>query len=67
MLIVSLIGLTANLVSAFILHGSSKNSLNIKSAFLHMIGDTASSVAIIIGGIVIYYTNFYLLDQFCLS
>lgn len=62
MLIVSLIGLTANLVSAFILHGSSKNSLNIKSAFLHMIGDTASSVAIIIGGIVIYYTNFYLLD-----
>jgi len=62
MIIVSLIGLAANLVSAFILHGSTKNSLNIKSAFLHMISDTASSIAIIIGGIAIYYTNFYLLD-----
>jgi cobalt-zinc-cadmium efflux system protein len=36
--------------------------LNIKSALLHEIGDMASSVAIVIGGIIIYYNKNYILD-----
>jgi len=62
MIIIAIIGLAANIASAFILAGSSKESINVKSAFMHMIGDTASSVAIVIGGVIIYFTNFYLID-----
>jgi len=62
MIIIAVIGLAANIASAFILAGSSKESLNVKSAFFHMIGDTASSVAIVIGGFIIYFTGFYLID-----
>jgi cobalt-zinc-cadmium efflux system protein len=62
MLIISVIGLAANVVSAFILSGASKKSINVRSAFLHMVGDTLSSVAIIIGAIIIYYTGFYMID-----
>ncbi|MCE5329081.1 cation diffusion facilitator family transporter [bacterium] len=62
MIIIAIIGLAANVASAFILAGSSKESLNVKSAFFHMIGDTASSVAIVIGGVIIYFTDFYLID-----
>jgi cobalt-zinc-cadmium efflux system protein len=37
--------------------------MNIRSAFLHVLTDTFSSVAIIIGGIIIHYTGFTLLDS----
>ncbi len=62
MIIISIIGLAANIASAVILSGASKKSINVRSAFVHMIGDTASSVAIVIGAIIIYFTDFYLID-----
>jgi cobalt-zinc-cadmium efflux system protein len=43
--VVAVIGLIANLAVAFLLHGS--HDLNIRSAFLHVIGDAVSSVAVI--------------------
>lgn len=62
MFIIALIGLVVNLVTAWILHGATKESLNIKSAFIHMLGDTLSSVAIVIGAIVIYFTKWNIID-----
>lgn len=62
MLLVATIGLIANLISAFILRGSHKEDLNIKSAFLHVVTDTLSSTAIIIGGAVIYITHWKIID-----
>jgi len=62
MFIIAMIGLVVNLVTAWILHGASKESLNIKSAFLHMLGDLFSSVAIVIGAIVIYFTGWNIVD-----
>jgi len=62
MFIIATIGLVVNLVTAWILHGASKESLNIKSAFLHMLGDLFSSVAIVIGAIVIYFTGWNIID-----
>lgn len=53
MLWVAVLGLIANLVGAFLLHRHSHASLNIKSAYLHLIGDTISSVAVIAGAIII--------------
>lgn len=62
MLIIAVIGLVMNLLAAKALHSHSHDDLNVKSAFLHVIGDAAASVGVIIGGIVMYYTDWYLLD-----
>lgn len=62
MLIVAIVGLIANLISAWLLHGTSKSDLNLRSAFLHMLADTVSSVIIIIGAVIIYFTGWNFID-----
>src|SRR3989304_6779046 len=66
MLIVALFGLAANGLSILVLRGSVggsvRSDLNIRGAFLHMFADTASSVVIIVGGIIVSLTNWYIID-----
>jgi cobalt-zinc-cadmium efflux system protein len=62
MLLVALLGLAANGLSILILRGSVKSNLNIKSAFLHMFADTISSVAIIVGAVIVTLTHWYFID-----
>jgi cobalt-zinc-cadmium efflux system protein len=62
MIIVALLGLAANLVGFFILRSSSKHSLNVRGAFLHIIGDMLSSVAVVLGGLVIRFSGLYVID-----
>ncbi len=62
MFLVALAGLAANGFSILILRKSIKNDLNVKGAFLHMFADTASSVFIIIGAIVVSLTGWYIID-----
>lgn len=59
---VAMIGLLANLISVFLLKKDSKHNLNIKSAYLHLLGDTFSSFAVIGGAILIYYFGTYWVD-----
>ncbi len=62
MLIVAVIGLLANLAAVFILKQDSKKNMNVKAAYLHLLGDTISSVAVIAGAIFIYFLKIYWLD-----
>lgn len=62
MLIVAVTGLFANIVAAFILHRDSKQNINVKAAYLHLVADTLSSVAVIIGAILIYRFKIYWVD-----
>ncbi len=62
MLIIALIGLVANIAGAFFLYKHSHESLNIRGAYLHILGDALSSVGVVIGGIIILYTGWYLVD-----
>lgn len=55
MFVVATIGLLANLLSVILLKKDSGKNINIKSAYLHLLGDTISSVAVIIGSILIYF------------
>ncbi|MCK6600966.1 MAG: cation diffusion facilitator family transporter [Bacteroidetes bacterium] len=59
---VSLFGLTANLVSAFLLFRHSHENLNIRGAFLHVVGDALGSIGAILAGIIIFYTGWYPAD-----
>lgn len=61
MMIVAAAGLVANLLGAWLLHGS--HSLNVRGAYLHVLSDTVSSVAVLIGGAVMYFAHgLYFLD-----
>jgi cobalt-zinc-cadmium efflux system protein len=62
MLIVAAIGLAANLAGILLLRQGSRNSINIKAAFWHVMGDTLSSVGVIIGGVIIYFTGWSVVD-----
>jgi cobalt-zinc-cadmium efflux system protein len=54
-------GLFANLLGAWLLHGA--QNLNVRGAYLHVISDTVSSVAVLIGGAVMYFAHgLYFLD-----
>lgn len=57
MLIVALIGLGVNVATTLILHKHSVHDMNIRSAFLHMLGDTVSSVGVVGAAIAIHYTH----------
>lgn len=61
-IIIASIGLLANLYAVVLLKKDSKHNLNVKSAYLHLLGDTFSSFAVVIGGVLMYYTNFYWID-----
>lgn len=62
MLLVALIGLLANLSAVLLIRGDAKRNINVKAAYLHLFGDTLSSVAVIIGGIFIYFFDLFWLD-----
>jgi cobalt-zinc-cadmium efflux system protein len=59
---IALIGLLINLVVFFKLKGISEHSLNVKSAFLHVFGDMIASVGVIVGGIIMLFTQLYIVD-----
>lgn len=63
MFFIALIGLVMNLIAASRLHGHSHDDLNVRSAFLHVLGDALASVGVIIGGIVMVFTQWYVLDS----
>lgn len=61
MLPVATAGLIGNLLMVLIL-GHGHHDLNIKSAWLHVLGDTLSSVGVIISGIIVYLTGWKFAD-----
>ncbi|MCR4620010.1 MAG: cation diffusion facilitator family transporter [Paludibacteraceae bacterium] len=56
------VGILVNGLTAFLLMRGQKNDLNIRGAFLHMLADTLVSVGVVVAGLVIYFTDFYLID-----
>jgi len=63
MLIVATLGFLGNIFSVLLLYKGSSRNLNIKSAFLHLIGDTVSSVGVLIAGlIIIIFPKLYIID-----
>jgi len=61
MFVVALIGLIVNIYVATKLRGHG-HDLNVKSAYIHVLGDTFSSLGVVIGAIWIYFTEQYFID-----
>lgn len=62
MIIIASGGLLVNIIGAVILHAGSEENLNIKGAFLHVIGDLLGSIGAVIAGVLIYFYHFNLAD-----
>lgn len=62
MSLVAIVGLLVNLTTAWILHQVSRDDVNVRGAYLHMLGDSISSVAVIAGGIAMSLWHWYILD-----
>jgi cobalt-zinc-cadmium efflux system protein len=59
---VGLIAVVINLVTALLVHRGSQSDLNLRSAFVHLMGDVLSTVGAVIAGVIIYFTNANWLD-----
>jgi cobalt-zinc-cadmium efflux system protein len=55
-------GIVVNGLSAWMLHAGSHGDLNRRSAYLHMLGDAAVSVGVLLSGAIIIYTGWSRLD-----
>jgi cobalt-zinc-cadmium efflux system protein len=62
MLWVAIAGLITNMISARILHGGSQENMNVRGAYLHVLGDLLASVGVVLAAIVIRYTGWLLAD-----
>jgi cobalt-zinc-cadmium efflux system protein len=62
MFLIAIIGLSVNLVVFLKLRGVAQHSLNVKSAFLHVLGDMLASLGVIAGGIIMLVTKLYIVD-----
>lgn len=60
--IVAAIGVVINGFTAYLFMKDQKKDLNVKGAYLHMLADTLVSVGVVVSGIVIYFTDWYVID-----
>ncbi|MFH1369078.1 MAG: cation diffusion facilitator family transporter [Elusimicrobiota bacterium] len=63
MMVIAAIGLIGNAVGLVLLHKDSHENLNVRGAFLHILGDTISSVGVIAAAITIYFTGWNFMDS----
>lgn len=62
MIVIALIGLLCNLVSAAMLWKASRTNINMRGAFFHVLSDGAGSVGALVAGVIMWYTRWYRVD-----
>jgi cobalt-zinc-cadmium efflux system protein len=62
MLGVALVGLAVNVVAGRILYSCDQGNLNIRGAFLHVLGDALGSVGAVVAALVMLFTGWYMAD-----
>jgi cobalt-zinc-cadmium efflux system protein len=58
----ALLSIILNTVSVVLLKEGSKDNLNIKSAYVHLLSDVFTSIVVLIGGLLIKYYQWYFID-----
>ena len=58
MVVVAAVGALANLAALLVLRGGAKTTINMRAAYLEVMGDLLGSVAVIIAAVVILFTGF---------
>ena len=59
----AILGIVVNGLSVLLLHSSAAQNMNLKSAYLHLMSDMSASVAVLLGGIAMYYYEWFWVDS----
>ena len=59
---VAVVGLLVNAASAWLLHGSAHHSMNVRAAYLHVLGDLLGSVAAIVAAVLVRWRGWLVAD-----
>src|SRR5437879_8735351 len=62
MLTVAVVGLVVNLACAVLLHGAAESSLNVRAAYLEVLGDALSSVGVVVAAALVLVTGWTIAD-----
>jgi cobalt-zinc-cadmium efflux system protein len=62
MLTVAIAGLIVNIIAARILHPTSQENLNVRGAYLHVLGDLLAQIGTVVAAILIRYTGWLMAD-----
>lgn len=60
--IIAIVGILINGLSALLFFRDKEKDINVKSAFLHLASDALVSLGLVIGGVIIHFTNLYWID-----
>lgn len=60
----ALLGILVNGLSVFMIKKDAHVNMNMKSAYLHLFTDMLASVAVLLGGVFMYYFNWFWIDAF---
>lgn len=61
-ILLSLLGILANGFSVLLLRSNSGTNMNMRSAYLHLFTDMMASVAVLVGGVMMYFYELYWID-----
>lgn len=61
-IILSILGILANGFSVLLLRSDSDRNMNMRSAYLHLLTDMMASVAVLVGGILMYFFGWFWID-----
>lgn len=59
---IAAVGVLVNAITAWLFVKDKDKDLNIKGAYMHMAADALVSVGVVVSGVVIYYTHWYIID-----
>jgi cobalt-zinc-cadmium efflux system protein len=59
----AILGIVVNGLSVVLLKNDAKHNINMKSAYLHLLTDMMASIAVLVGGILMYFFNWYWIDS----
>ncbi|MCX7983723.1 MAG: cation diffusion facilitator family transporter [Bacteroidetes bacterium] len=62
MIVLGILGMSANMVGVLLLHRNTHQNLNVRSAYLHLLSDAIASAGIIVGGVCIWFWSVSWID-----
>lgn len=62
MIIVGAIAFVEDAISVWLLYRGARHSMNMRAAFIHMVGDTLATLGVIVGGLLILWQEIYWID-----
>jgi len=58
----ALVSIVGNFLSVLVLHAQSKENLNVRASYVHLLSDLFTSIAVLIGGLIMHYYQIIWID-----